>query len=355
MTKGIYARVCKITDGLTPQPLKPWTERVPDMGDPELQEYMQRAAESLEARQDRLGEHAAEVRPAWALESLGPVPEDPLERLDWERRAGIMDSYRERFGVAGDAEIIGRDPGEHSPAQRAHWFEAFRAQHHAEGLDFSKLPDSTLLLMRKSYQAETGWAPPSVAKHLQAVRLAMEEARQSAIRSDAEAQLAEEAEVRARHEANAANARALGQAYEPLEAQLADVQADRDLYDKVSEAPRQIAVQADAEIRKRYPERKLAPLRSAEPKVPAERIDPYEPPAWVDTLPVRQARFREEYEARQGLQVPAEDPEFGDQGEAFPIWREQREAILQPPKPEIAPAEPVAELQRELDKDRELE
>jgi len=355
VTKGVYARVCKITDGLTPALLKPWTERVPDMGDTELQEYMQRMAMSLEARQERLGELDAIAQPAWALESLGPVPEDPVERLDWERRAGIMDSYRERFGVQGDAEIIGRDPGEHSPAQRAHWFEAFRAQHHAEGLDFARLPDSTLMLMRKSYQAETGWAPPSVAKHLQAVRLAMEEARQSAIRSEAEAQLAEEAEVRARHEANAASARALGAAYAPLESTLADVQADRDLYDKVSEAPRQIAVQADAEMRKRYPERKLAPLRSAEPKVPAEPIDPYVPPAWVDTLPSRQAKFREEYEVRQGLQVPAEDPQFADQGEAFPIWREQREAILQPPKPEIAPAEPVAERQREVDKERELQ
>ena len=350
-TKGIYARVCKITDGLTPLPLVKWTERVPDMGDPELQSYMESLGESLEGRQERLGEHAATVEPAWALESLGPVPGDPVERLDWERRAGIMDSYRERFGVTGDAEIIGRDPGEQNPGQRAHWFEAFRAQHHAEGLDFGKLPDETLMLMRKSYQAETGWAPPSVAKHLQAVRLAMEEARHLAIRSEAEAGIAADAEVQARHEANLASARALVEAYVPLETKLANVQADRDLYDKVSEAPRQTAVQADAEVRKRYPERKLAPLRSAEPKVPAEPIDPYEQPAWVDELPAQQAAFREEYERRQGLQVPDEDPEYVDQGEAYPIWREQREAILQPPKPEIGPAEPVIEIAKE----RELE
>ena len=253
--------------------------------------------------------------------------------------------------MTGDAEIIGRDPGEHNPGQRAHWFEAFRAQHHAEGLDFAKLPDQTLMLMRKSYQAETGWAPPSVAKHLQAVRLAMEEARQMAIRSEAEAQIADDDEVRARHEANLASARALEESYAGLEAKLAPVQADRDLYDKVSEAPRQIAVQADAEVRKRYPERKLAPLRSAEPKVPAEPIAPYEQPAWVDELPAKQAAFREEYERRQGLRVPDEDPEYGEQGEAYPIWREQKEAILQPPKPEIAPAEPVVELAKE----RELE
>ena len=53
--------------------------------------------------------------------------------------------------------------------------------------------------------------------------------------------------------------------------------------------------------------------------------------------------------------MPDENPEYADQGEAYPIWREQKEAILQPPKPEITPAEPVAELQRELDRDREIE
>ena len=78
VTKGIYARVCKITDGLTPLPLAAWTERVPDMGDAELQEYMQRMAESLEARQERLGEHAAVIQPPWALEALGPVPDEAL-------------------------------------------------------------------------------------------------------------------------------------------------------------------------------------------------------------------------------------------------------------------------------------
>ena len=258
VTKGIYARVCKITDGLTPLPLAAWTERVPDMGDAELQEYMQRMAESLEGRQERLGEHAAVIQPPWALEALGPVPDEALARLDWERRAGVMDSYRERYGVNGDAEIIGRDPGEHNPGQRAHWFEAFRAQHHAEGLDFSKLPTETLFNMRKSYQVETGWAPPSVARHLQAIRLAADEARQQAIRSDAEAEIST-GEVRARHEANAASARALQDAYAGLEAKLGPVQEDRDLYDKVNDAPQQIAIQADAEMRKRLPEAQAAP------------------------------------------------------------------------------------------------
>jgi len=36
--------------------------------------------------------------------------------------------------------------------------------------------------------------------------------------------------------------------------------------------------------------------------------------------------------------IPAEDPDFSDLGPAFPAWMAARkDAILQPPKPEITP------------------
>jgi len=45
----------------------------------------------------------------------------------------------------------------------------------------------------------------------------------------------------------------------------------------------------------------------------------------------------------KGLRVPSEDPEWEDEGEAWPgQLRRERDAILQPPPPEIKPAEPVA-------------
>jgi hypothetical protein len=58
--------------------------------------------------------------------------------------------------------------------------------------------------------------------------------------------------------------------------------------------------------------------------------------------------FRERLEARQGVKVPAEDPDWQDEGEAWPsAWPgRDRDAVLQPPKPEMRPA-PEVERQAE--------
>ena len=43
--------------------------------------------------------------------------------------------------------------------------------------------------------------------------------------------------------------------------------------------------------------------------------------------------------------VPSEDPGRGDLGEAFPAWRAPgRDAILQPPKPQITPSAKILQL-----------
>src|SRR6516164_7296043 len=53
--------------------------------------------------------------------------------------------------------------------------------------------------MRDSYKAETQWAPPHVGRQLRGVRLAAEDARQLAIRSQAEAQAATDPDTAERH------------------------------------------------------------------------------------------------------------------------------------------------------------
>jgi hypothetical protein len=35
----------------------------------------------MDARKDRIGEHAADHAPPWAVVALGPVPGHPLDRL----------------------------------------------------------------------------------------------------------------------------------------------------------------------------------------------------------------------------------------------------------------------------------
>jgi hypothetical protein len=52
--------------------------------------------------------------------------------------------------------------------------------------------------------------------------------------------------------------------------------------------------------------------------------------------------------------VPCEDPDYGDLGQAFPIWTGPgKDAILQPPKAEITPSPLV--LERATDRDADLE
>ena len=54
------------------------------------------------------------------------------------------------------------------------------------------------------------------------------------------------------------------------------------------------------------------------------------------------------------MTVPSEDPDYGNLGQAFPPWpRPTKDAILQPPKPEIRPSQQV--LQRAADRDADPE
>jgi hypothetical protein len=52
--------------------------------------------------------------------------------------------------------------------------------------------------------------------------------------------------------------------------------------------------------------------------------------------------------------MPAEDPNFEGLGPAFPAWKPlERDAILQPPKPQITPSARI--LERVADRDLEIE
>jgi len=57
---------------------------------------------------------------------------------------------------------------------------------------------------------------------------------------------------------------------------------------------------------------------------------------------------------RQSQMIPAEDPDYGYLGQAFPLWpAPARQAILQPPRPEIQPSERI--LERVLERDLDIE
>jgi hypothetical protein len=75
---------------------------------------------------------------------------------------------------------------------------------------------------------------------------------------------------------------------------------------------------------------------------------------WITDLAATHRAFAERLADRQSLTVPFEDPGYGDLGQAFPSWPgRSRDAILQPPKPEIRPSPQV--LERAADRDADWE
>jgi hypothetical protein len=277
------------------------------------------------------------------------VPEEPLARLEWKQSASHIAAYRELFGWDHPDEPIGPEPSGDVPEKRAAWHAAFAELGPIDGVDVRKEQDGRLLHMRDMYQAETAWAPRWVGDELRQVRMGADAAAITAIRSEAEAAAAREQgdqTTAARHEMLVSSYRALETAYRGYEATFADTMGARAEWERATRQTRHLAVAADREYRRRHPDVQLEPLHSAEPVRPAEDErqalasdgPARQTAAWVTELAERNRMVREKLNERRSVMVPAEDHEWEDEGEAWPqVVRVDRNAILQPPKPEIRP------------------
>ena len=223
--------------------------------------------------------------------------------------------------------------------------------------------DGRLWLIRDTYAAETAWAPRHVGRELRLARLGTATTDLGAIRAAAEADAARKAGDHARaepHEELAASYRAMADCYQRQETIFVQTMADRQDWEHATVHSRRLAIAADAELRRRRPDLRIKPLHSAEPG-PVSDIDRDQVPlapdrrigemaSWIRDLPAQRQAFREKIEERQGLMVPGEDPEWGDLGEAFPASQAPgRDAILQPPKPQITSSARILQLAAERD------
>jgi hypothetical protein len=352
---------------LIPRPAGPWSAQVPDIADPKRRAYAAQIAAAMDARKDRIGDHAAEDALPWAVSALGRVPADPVDRLDWQRKASSIGAYRELSGHDHPADPIGVEPVAAVPDLRAAWHEALAALGPADGPDVRGMPDGTLLHLRDTYPLETAWAPQWVGDELRQVRLGAQDARLAAIRAAAEAGAAErrgQHEQASRQQALAVSYQAMHDAYTEREAVFAAVMADRHDWEHATRRQRQLAVAADAELRRRRPQQQHPPLRSAEPP-PATREEHAEliltagqeiPQLgqWITGLAAQRREFARRLADRQSLMTPADDPDYKDLGPAFPAWTgTARDAILQPPKPQIQPSPRILERVTERDWDME--
>ncbi len=204
--------------------------------------------------------------------------------------------------------------------------------------------------------------PKHVGRELGSVRASAEDARLRIIRSQAEAEIACKAgdsELSARHEQQAEHSRVQESAYRMQETILAGLMDDRRAWEAATEPQRRLAVAADAELRRRYPDVRIEPLRSAEPgqvtdeqRADLDRLPDgqreYQPPQWMQELAEARKAFSEKFAERHSVMEPNEDPDYEDVGPAFPAWQPpDREAVLQQPKPPIPPSGRLAEREAE--------
>jgi hypothetical protein len=301
-------------------------------------------AAMMDARKDRIGEHAAGRALPWATAALGPVPEHPLDRLDWQKRASSIGAWRELSGYDDSADPIGPEPVAAAPDARAAWHEALAALGPVDGPDVRGMPDGMLMHLRDTYPIETAWAPQYVGDELRQVRAAAWDARLGrppgtpawdarlgGLRAGTEADAARRRgnrEEATRKQDLADSYQALHEAYRQREAVFAAVMADRADWERATRAQRHLAVVGDAELRRRHPGQRYPPLRSKEPQATtdAQRDEltltagekPRKMGEWIKDLAAAHRTFAERLADRQNLMIPSEDPDYGDLGQAFP-------------------------------------
>ena len=364
----VDARIRFRLGALVPARTGPWSAQVPVTADPERRAYLTEIAALMDARKDRLGEHAARHALPWAVTALGSVPGDLPGRLTWQQRAAAIGAWRELSGHADPADPIGPEPAAAAPDLRATWHEALAALGPADGPDVRGMPDGRLLHLRDTYPIETAWAPPWVGDQLRQARAAAWETRLDGLRTGAEAAAARhrgDPGTAAQKQELAGSYHALHQLYRQRENVLAATMADRADWDAATRAQRHLAIAADTELRRRHPAQHYPPLRSAEPEPEPATAGQPEPAPDLDQplgelrqqihdLAAAHHRFAEQLADRQSLRTPAQDPDYGDLGRAFPLWPSAgSDAILQPPKPDIRPSPHVLERAAARDADRE--
>jgi conjugative relaxase-like TrwC/TraI family protein len=136
-----------------------WAERAPRDATPQIEA----GTKILDDRQAVLGERLALRPPQWAVDAWGMPPAQPgALRDDWQRRSGLVESYREACGITDPRQAIGP-----VPAGKAHLAEAFHASVHA-----LELPDEAALLKAmnrgqlearvQDYRRAEAFAPPDM-------------------------------------------------------------------------------------------------------------------------------------------------------------------------------------------------
>ncbi|SCL17774.1 conjugative relaxase domain-containing protein, TrwC/TraI family [Micromonospora nigra] len=207
--------------GLAPAPGA--VDLVPDDLSEQWRDYLAELGERAEDRRRELGIQVAQEQPQWAVETLGPLPADMAERMEWEHRASQIAAYREACEFDDQAVVLPPSPGISSTEKRAAWHEAWRAAGRPEaGQEEQDLSDGALRVRVKAWQREQAWAPQFVDSEMRATGRQAAQHRQDAAVLRAQAEVEQDPVVAAQMLAEADEKAALA-------GMLADVEQDMEL------------------------------------------------------------------------------------------------------------------------------
>jgi len=333
LAQVLHARISDAYAGrLTPR-IAGMSDLIPADVPREWGAWLRDRADAADTRRHELGAETAEEAPAWAVDTLGPVPsdEDVMARQEWEHRAGWAAAYRELVGYNDD-----RDPLGHAPAPGLMEKAAlFRAAHEAlgsldAGADEARMTEGRLRARYVAFQREEAWAPRSVADDLDALNQAAEQARTDATVWAARAEapdVDESAAAQLRADADAAERQAEDLAARAAELEQADeARAEWFLHTAVT---RENAHRSGMELR----------ARGIDPDNPADRVTADE---WLEehhieqTTADRDREIVEEYE----LHDERADEQLDDSGPvAAPAPADIRETSTTDPTERQDPAQ----------------
>ena len=180
-TQVLHKRISTALDGRLAPQLTSYADLIPAGLPGTVRERLAVLAEAADYRRRELGERVAADPPQWAREALGPVPDNLVERAEWEQRASWAAAYRELTGHDRDADPLGAAPPAGMAENHAAWHAAHAALNLPDaGADEGKLTDGRLRARVRAYEREETWAPRYVADDLAAAEQRAERARADA-------------------------------------------------------------------------------------------------------------------------------------------------------------------------------
>lgn len=171
VAQTLHARISTTLKGQLTPTVTSHADLIPREVPAQWRPWLDKHAADADARRRELGSQVAQSVPQWAREALGPLPQDPGQRAEWEHKAGYVAAYRELTGYDSEADPLGFAPGAGMPEKQALWRAAHAALDMPDALvEEQQLTEGQLRLRLRAYHRETTWAPRYVAEELEATR-----------------------------------------------------------------------------------------------------------------------------------------------------------------------------------------